>query len=144
MLNKGDILQAVKYSTAALGGLVTGFLGGWDTLLQVLVIFVVLDYCTGLVAAFLEQRVDSTVGFKGITRKLLLFVPVGVAYYLDQLLGQQVLRSLAIWFYLANEGLSLIENLGKCGVPIPPAIVEALQQLKKRGEATNDSGTRQS
>lgn len=138
MLDDTGVLQAIKCGAATIGGLVTGFLGGWDTSLRVLVMFVVLDYATGIVAAYLEKKLDSSVGFKGITRKVLLFIPVGVACYLDQLLGQQVLRSLAIWFYLANEGLSLVENLGRCGVPIPPAIMGALQQLKKRGEVTDD------
>ncbi|WP_035172644.1 phage holin family protein [Caldanaerobius polysaccharolyticus] len=142
MTSYADFLQGIKYAVATIGGLVTGFLGGWDAALKVLVLFVVLDYLTGLAAAYFEKRLDSNIGFKGITRKVLLFIPIGVAYYLDQLLGQQVIRSLAIWFYLANEGLSIIENLSKCGVPIPPAIMNALQQLKKRGESTDDNGTK--
>lgn len=138
-MNGEGILQSIKYGIAVAGGLITGFLGGWDTSLKVLVAFVVLDYFTGLLAAYFEKKLDSTVGFKGITRKVLLFVPIGVGYYLDQLLGQQVLRSLAIWFYLANEGLSLVENLGRCGVPMPPGLVDALQQIKKRGEARSET-----
>jgi toxin secretion/phage lysis holin len=99
--------------------------------LQVLVLFVVLDYATGLVAAYEEQTLNSRVGFKGIAKKVLLFVPVAVAYWLDMLLGQEILRSLAIFFYIANEGLSMVENLARAGIPFPEQIQTALEQLKK-------------
>ena len=102
--------------------------------LQVLVLFVVLDYITGLVAAYGEQSLNSRVGFKGIAKKILLFAPVAVAYWLDMLLGQEILRSLAIFFYIANEGLSMLENLGRAGVPFPEQIQTALEQLKGDGE----------
>lgn len=128
----GNVLVYTKYSVALVGGLLTTLLGGWDVALKVLVIFIVLDYITGLVAAYENKELNSRTGFKGIAKKILLFVPIMVAYQLDILLGQEVLRSLAIFFYLANEGLSLIENLGRAGVPMFPAIEEALEQL--RGE----------
>ena len=126
----GNFLVWTKYSIALVGGLLTSLLGGWDMALQVLVLFVVLDYITGLVAAYGEQNLNSRVGFRGIAKKILLFVPVAVAYWLDMLLGQEILRSLAIFFYIANEGLSMMENLGRAGVPFPEQIQEALEQLK--------------
>ena len=85
-------------------------LGGWDLSLCVLVVFVALDYVTGLVAAYTEQKLSSRVGFVGITKKIMLFVPIVMAFYIDQITGQEVLRNLAIWFYAANEGLSVLEN----------------------------------
>lgn len=125
-----NFLVWTKYSIALVGGLLTSLLGGWDMALKVLVLFVVLDYATGLVAAYGEQNLNSRVGFRGIAKKILLFVPVAVAYWLDMLLGQEILRSLAIFFYIANEGLSMMENLGRAGVPFPEQIQEALEQLK--------------
>jgi len=129
-----NTLTWIKGVFALVGGSITAVLGGWDLALQVLVLFVVLDYITGLVAAWYEKRLDSRVGFQGIAKKILLFVPVAVGYWLDVLLGQEILRSLAIWFYLANEGLSMLENLGRCGVPILAPLKDALEQLKNKGE----------
>ena len=130
----GNFLVWLKWLITLVGGLLTSLLGGWDMALKVLVLFVVLDYATGLVAAYGEQNLNSRVGFRGIAKKILLFVPVAVAYWLDMLLGQEILRSLAIFFYIANEGLSMMENLGRAGVPFPEQIQEALEQLKGDGE----------
>jgi toxin secretion/phage lysis holin len=124
----------LRVAFAILGGTITAFLGGWDMALQVLVLFVVLDYITGLIAAWYEKRLDSRVGFRGIAKKILLFVPIAICYALDRVLGQEILRSLAIFFYIANEGLSIVENLGRAGVPVPDALGEALEQMKKKGE----------
>lgn len=132
-----NIITGIKVTFALIGGWITAVLGGWDIALQVLVLFVVLDYITGLIAAWYEKRLNSRVGFRGIAKKILLFVPVAVGYWLDVLLGQEILRSLAIWFYLANEGLSMLENLGRCGVPILAPLKDALEQLKKKGETTD-------
>ena len=129
-----NIITGIKVTFALIGGWITAVLGGWDTALQVLVLFVVMDYITGMIAAWYEKRLNSRVGFRGIAKKILLFVPVAVGYWLDVLLGQEILRSLAIWFYLANEGLSMLENLGRCGVPILAPLKDALEQLKKKGE----------
>ncbi len=120
-----------KYAAALAGAGLSWLLGGWGIMMQVLVLFVVLDYISGLAAAYSEQNLDSRVGFKGIAKKILLFVPVAVAYWLDMLLGQEILRNLAIFFYIANEGLSMMENLGRAGVPFPGQIQTALEQLKK-------------
>ncbi|TYO95130.1 phage holin family protein [Desulfallas thermosapovorans] len=126
-------LTAAKRVIIAVGTAITTFLGGWDMALKVLVIFVVCDYLTGLVAAWYQGELNSNTGFKGIAKKILLFVPIAVAYWLDQVTGQDILRSLAIWFYIANEGLSILENLGRAGVSIPVPLHEALEQLKNKG-----------
>ena len=134
-----NIITGIKVTFALVGGSITAVLGGWDTALQVLVLFVVLDYITGLIAAWYEKRLDSRVGFKGICKKVLLFIPIAICYALDQIIGQEILRSLAIFFYIANEGLSIIENLGRCGVLVPTPLLDALEQLKKRGEGNNEN-----
>lgn len=136
-----NALSYVKYGVTIIGGLLTGLLGGWDMALQVLVLFVALDYITGLAAAWYEKKLDSNVGMRGIAKKILLFVPVAVGYWLDIALGTEMLRSLAIFFYIANEGLSILENLSRAGVPIPAPLKAALEQLKdKQGGTSYDGG----
>ena len=127
-------MDKIKYAAAIVGGFITAALGGWDTMLVVLVGFVAADYLVGITAAGMEGKLNSAVGFRGIAKKILLFVPIAVAFALDTVLQQDILRSLAIWFYLANEGLSIAENLGRIGVPLPPGLLGALEQLKQKGE----------
>jgi toxin secretion/phage lysis holin len=132
-----NAFTCIKAAFALLGGAITAVLGGWDLALQVLALFVVLDYLVGLIAAWTEKSLDSRVGFRGIAKKILLFVPIAICYALDQVLGQEILRSLAIFFYIANEGLSIVENLGRAGVPVPAALGGALEQMKRKGEGTD-------
>lgn len=124
----------LKAAVAAVLGGITTLLGGWDVALQVLVVFVVLDYITGVVAACHLKELNSYRGAWGIVKKILLFVPIAVGAMLDLVIGQELLRNLAIWFYIANEGLSILENLAKAEIFAPPGLVEALQQLKKGKE----------
>jgi toxin secretion/phage lysis holin len=137
-----NALTGIKAAFAILGGAITAVLGGWDLALQVLVLFVVLDYLVGLIAAWTEKSLSSKVGFRGIAKKMLLFVPIAICYALDQVLGQEILRSLAIFFYIANEGLSIIENLGRAGVPVPAALGDALEQMKRKGEGADENQAR--
>lgn len=137
-----NALTGIKAAFAILGGAITAVLGGWDLALQVLALFVVLDYLVGLIAAWTEKSLDSRVGFRGIAKKILLFVPIAICYALDQVLGQEILRSLAIFFYIANEGLSIIENLGRAGVPVPAALGDALEQMKRKGEGADENQAR--
>ena len=132
----GEICNGFSFKMviACIGGMITGALGGWDMALRALCLFVVFDYITGLSAAYCEKKLNSEVGAKGIVKKICLFVPIGVCYWLDSLTGQDFLRSIAIFFYIANEGISVIENLGRMGVPVPPFIMTALEQLKKKSD----------
>jgi toxin secretion/phage lysis holin len=129
-----NLLVYTKWATVLVGGLLVGLLGGWDLALQVLVLFAVLDYITGVAAAYTEKMLDSNVGGRGILRKVLIFVVVAIAYWLDLLIGQQILRSVVIFYYIANEGLSVVENLGRAGVPIPQTLKTALEALKQKSE----------
>lgn len=128
------ILNNIKFTVALALGTITTLLGGWDMMMKVLVLFVVLDYASGLLAAFMGKGLNSKVGFNGICKKILLFIPIMVAYALDMVLNTGVLRSLAIWFYIANEGLSILENLGKAGIRVPKPLMDALEQLRKKGD----------
>lgn len=127
-------LAWLRYLVAALGGVVTALFGGWDVYLKVLIAFMAFDYVTGVIAAYQEKKLDSNVGWKGITRKVLVLVIVALAHLLDTALGQQLFRGLVIWFYIGNEGLSVIENLGRAGVPIPAPLRAALESLKQKAE----------
>lgn len=119
------------------------FIGPVNGLLIALIVFVITDYVSGVASAAVNKRLSSAVGFKGLLRKILIFLIVGVANILDvYVLGANaVLRSAVILFYIANEGLSIIENLGECGLPIPKKLREVLAQLRKKsGEEETEDG----
>lgn len=118
------------------GGWLGYFLGGCDGLLFALVVFVSMDYITGVMCAAADQKLSSEVGFKGICRKVLIFMMVGIANVLDvQIIGNgSVLRTAVIFFYLSNEGVSLLENAGHLGLPIPSRLKAVLEQLHDRAE----------
>lgn len=127
-----NVLNHFKYAVAAIGTGITWLLGSWDTALVVLIIFMVLDYMTGLLRAYVNKEVSSDVGLKGIARKAVIFVVLIVAVMLDRLLNTSiwVFRTLICYFYIANEGISLLENCAGLGLPIPEKIKDALVQLK--------------
>ena len=119
-----------------LGGWMGYYLGGCDGLLYALIAFVIVDYLTGVMCAIADKKLSSEVGFKGICRKVLIFLLVGIANIIDmQVIGQEgILRTAVIFFYLSNEGVSLLENAGHLGLPIPTQLKDVLEQLHKRSE----------
>ena len=129
-----NILNYFKVIVAAIGTGVTWLFGSWDTALVVLIAFMALDYLTGLLRAWINKEVSSDVGLKGIARKTVIFIVLIVAVLLDRLLntGHWVFRTLVAYFYIANEGLSLIENCAALGAPVPSQITDALAQLKEK------------
>lgn len=108
--------------------------------LQVLVAFVTLDYITGLGAAFVGKRLDSRVGGRGIVKKVGYFMLVALAHLIDRGTGMSapVLQTATIWYLIANEGLSITENLGEIGVPIPKVLLDALERLKNKKDETEE------
>lgn len=120
----------------AIGGWLGYFLGGCDGLLYALIAFVVIDYITGVMCAVADKKLSSTVGFKGICRKVLIFLLVGIANVLDvQVIGSgSVLRTAVIFFYISNGGVSLIENAAHLGLPVPEKMKDVLEQLHDRAE----------
>jgi len=123
-------------SIAVVGTVVSSFLGGWDVALKVLVVFIVADYVTGVLAALKRRQLNSEVMFWGGIRKGALMLVIAIAVLLDELIGNQapVFRMLALYFYIAREGLSVIENLGLLGVWVPDAIKQILEQLQRDGK----------
>jgi toxin secretion/phage lysis holin len=133
MGNEKNVFNTI---VAVSGTAFTYILGGWDKVLIILVLFMAIDYITGLIGATMQQKLSSSVGFKGILRKTTIFLVLIVAVLLDRLLneGTWVFRTLVCYFYIGNEGISILENAGKCGVPLPEKLVNILAQLKKKGE----------
>lgn len=121
----------------AIGGWLGYFLGGCDGLLYALIAFVVVDYITGIMCAVIDQKLSSEVGFKGIFKKVLVFLLVGIANILDvQVIGTGcVLRTAIIFFYISNEGVSLLENAAYLRLPVPEKIKTVLEQLHNRSES---------
>ena len=121
----------IQLTLSVLGAYIGYFLGGWDGFLYALVTFVVADYLTGIMVAILEKKLSSDVGFKGIFKKMLIFTLVGVAHTIDsRILGQgSAIRTAVIFFYLSNEGISILENAALIGLPIPQKLQDVLAQL---------------
>ena len=122
----------------AIGGWLGWFLGGWDGLLYALVAFVTIDYITGVLCAIVEKKLSSAIGMRGIVKKVRIFMIVGVAHILDSVIGSSgVVRTATLIFFMSNEGLSLLENACRIGLPVPPKLKEILSQLhhgKKNGD----------
>ena len=131
-----EFWNTIQLAFTALGGWLGYFLGGCDGLLYTLLAFVVLDYITGIMCAIADHKLSSGVGFRGIFRKVLIFALVGVGHLLDiQVLDSVgVLRTAVIFFYLSNEGVSLLENAAHLGLPIPEKLKAVLEQLHDRAE----------
>ena len=130
------VWNTVQFSFAAVGGFLGWFLGGCDGLLYALIAFVTVDYVTGVMCAVVDRKLSSSVGFKGIFRKVLIFVMVGISHILDtQVIGNgSVLRTAVIFFYISNEGVSLLENASHLGLPVPELVKTVLKQLHDRSE----------
>ena len=132
-----EFWNTIQLIFAAIGGWLGYFLGGCDGLLYALLAFVIIDYITGVMCAVIDKRLSSEVGFKGIFKKVLIFLLVGVANILDvQVIGTgSVLRTAVIFFYISNEGVSLLENAAHLGLPIPQKVKTVLEQLHERSES---------
>lgn len=137
-----EFWNTLQLAFTVVGGWLGYFLGGCDGLILALLLFVVTDYITGVMCAAIDKKLSSSVGFKGIFRKVLIFMLVGIANIIDfQVIKQgSVIRTAVIFFYLSNEGLSLIENAAHLGLPVPEKLKNVLEQLhdKDRKENTHE------
>lgn len=135
-----EFWNTIQLVFAVLGGWLGYFLGGCDGLLYALLAFVVIDYLTGIMCAINDHTLSSAVGFCGICRKVLIFLLVGIGHIVDaQVIGSGgVLRTAVIFFYLSNEGVSLIENAAHLGLPVPDKLKAVLEQLHDRAEKGGD------
>lgn len=132
-----NILNRLQIIFTAIGMYIGWFIGGFDELVYALIAFVVIDYITGIMVGLIEKKLSSSIGFRGIFKKILIFIFVGVGHTMDFyiLKNGSAARTAVIFFYLSNEGLSILENSGKIGLPIPDNLRKALTDLNKEGEA---------
>lgn len=132
-----EIWNVIQLVFAGIGGGVGYFLGGYDGLLYALLAFLVIDYVAGVMCAIVEKTVSSKVGFKGICRKILILLLVGIANIMDvTIIGKgSVIRTAVIFFYLSNEGVSILENVASIGLPIPEKMKNVLKQLRNQSES---------
>ena len=135
-----EFWTTIQVVFAGIGGWLGWFLGGCDGLLYALLAFVVIDYITGIMCAIVDKRLSSAVGFKGIFKKVLIFAIVGIGHILDsRVIGRgSVMRTAVIFFYLSNEGVSLLENAAYLGLPIPQKLKSVLEQLHDRSEKEDE------
>ena len=131
-----SIWETIQLALITVGGYIGWFLGGWDGFLYALVAFVVLDYLTGVMVAILEKRLSSEVGAKGIFKKVLIFSMVAIAQIIDSELikAGSAIRTAVIFFYLSNEGISILENTAKIGLPIPDKLKDVMEQFNKEDD----------
>lgn len=131
-----EFWNVIQLVFTAVGGWLGWFLGGCDGLLYALIAFVTIDYITGVMCAFIDHSLSSEVGAKGIFKKVLIFLLVGIGHIIDaQVIGSgSVLRTAVIFFYISNEGVSLVENAAHLGLPIPTKLKDVLEQLHDRAE----------
>ena len=135
-----EFWTTIQVVFAGIGGWLGWFLGGCDGLLYALLAFVVIDYITGIMCAVVDKKLSSAVGFKGIFKKVLIFALVGIGHILDtRVIGNgSVMRTAVIFFYLSNEGVSLLENAAYLGLPIPQKLKSVLEQLHDRAEKEDE------
>lgn len=129
-----DSIFDIRFWSAGAGAALGEYLGSFDSLMYALVAFIVTDYATGLLCAIVEKNLSSAIGFKGICQKVFILALVGVANILDVNVigGGQVLRSAVIFFYISNEGISIIENAARIGLPVPDKIQAVMKQLRNK------------
>jgi toxin secretion/phage lysis holin len=128
-----NLINTFQVIVTAIGGYIGWFLGGVDGFMYALITFVVIDYVTGLMVAVLEKKLSSEIGFRGIFKKVLIFTFVGIGNIIDVYLikNGSAIRTAVIFFYVSNEGISIIENAAKIGLPIPQKLKDILEQLNK-------------
>lgn len=132
-----NVGEWIKVVLAAISGGLAWFFGPWDALIMVLVGFVLVDYLMGVINAAMKKELSSAVGFKGLLRKVVIFLMVGIGTLLDNIIvpgANGAIRMAVCTFYIANEGLSIMENAAAVGVPMPPKLKEILAQLRDKDE----------
>lgn len=135
--NLSNVGKVVYTMIAIILGAIANALGGFDDALRLLIVLIVADYITGCAVAIKKKKLDSSVGFTGLIKKVIILILVWIGFELDKSLGSQFLRNAIIFFYASNEGVSVLENTSKLGVPYPDKLKDILEQLKDKGGKTD-------
>lgn len=137
---KANLLECIKVAFSMVGGWLAYFLGGLDGFIYALIVMVTVDYITGVFSAIVRKDLSSRIGFKGIFHKIVIFALVGVAHTLDMYVIKEggILRSAVAFYYIANEGISIIENCAEIGLPVPEKLKKTLLQIKEESEKEED------
>ena len=129
------LFNDISIGITAIGGFLSIIFGGFDNLMITLICFIALDYLTGILSAIYNKKLSSKIGFKGIIKKFSYLCVVALSVVIDNLTGQSgLIRTLVIYFFVANDGLSIIENMAEMGVKLPQKLIDSLEQIKERGE----------
>lgn len=125
----------LNFLTGSVLTTITYFLGGWDLALQTLLLVIVLDYVTGVLRAIFDKKLNSEIGVRGIIKKVGYLIIVAISVMLDDIAGNTgAIRTIVIYFFVANEGISLVENWAGMGLPVPKVVIDTLEQLKNKEE----------
>ncbi len=136
-----EFKDILKYIAAIGGSLITYLFGGWSALIKILVAFVAIDYVTGVLAAGVNKEISSQIGMIGIAKKVLIFVLVACGHLVDMALGTaDIVRNAVIYFYIANELFSILENAGKAGLSVPDILKSSVDTLKGKENGTESKG----
>lgn len=139
-----NMVDVLRIAAAGIGGIATYIWGPWDALIIALVAMVAIDYITGIIKAAMQGKLSSLVGFKGLLKKVAIFLLVAVGVMVDKIIPatNEAVRNAVIFFYIANEGLSILENAGELGLPLPAALKKSLEKMKDKEAGPDiDSGT---
>ncbi len=128
-----NVINTLQLGIAAVGGFIGWFVGGFDGFMYSLLAFIIIDYISGVMVAVIDRQLSSEIGFRGIFKKVLIFILVGISNIIDIYLirNGSAIRTAVIFFYMSNEGISFLENIGKIGLPIPEKLRSILKQLVK-------------
>lgn len=139
-----NMVDVLRIAAAGIGGIATYIWGPWDALIIALVAMVIIDYITGVIKAAVQGKLSSAVGFRGLLKKVAIFLLVAVGVMVDRVIPatNEAVRSAVIFFYIANEGLSILENAGELGLPLPAALKKSLEKMRDKEEKSDiDSDT---
>lgn len=128
------LFNSISMFFGVIGGAIVSFLGGWDGIAITLITLIILDYVTGVLKAIYNKELSSEIGIKGIIRKVLILITVGITVLLEQNLGIPAIREMVIMFFIANEGISLLENIAQMGIKFPKKLKDILLQLREKEE----------
>ncbi|WP_033166884.1 phage holin family protein [Clostridium sp. KNHs205] len=132
------LFNSISLALGMVGGIICSWLGGFDLLLKTIIVLVILDYATGVIKGIYEKKLSSEIGFRGILKKIMIFIVITTAWTIQKLLGEAIaLREIVIMFFIVNEALSLLENAAVL-IPIPPKLKETLLQLRDKEDSKNE------